>query len=223
MRVIVLSSGSKGNSVYIETNNHRILVDIGTSSLYVERSLKNYNIDPKTIDSIFITHAHTDHIAGINVFSKKYHPDIYLTEKIEKEAKLNIVNQVYINKPIILDTLTITPIKTSHDAADSHGYLFEENGTSVVYITDTGYINSKYHLLLQNQGHLSNKDSAYYLSNFIGDKTKYIVLAHLSEENNDPELALESLTSTLKSKNINFVSDNIYIAKQNETLGVFEL
>ena len=190
-----------------------------------------------------------------NVFSKKYHPDIYLTEKIEKEAKLNIVNQVYINKPIILDTLTITPIKTSHDAADSHGYLFEENGTSVVYITDTGYINSKYHLLLQNhsmyifesnhdveklmnntkyphylkmriisdKGHLSNKDSAYYLSNFIGDKTKYIVLAHLSEENNDPELALESLTSTLKSKNINFVSDNIYIAKQNETLGVFEL
>ena len=38
MRVCVLSSGSKGNCTYVETKNHKILIDIGTSSLYVEKS-----------------------------------------------------------------------------------------------------------------------------------------------------------------------------------------
>ena len=38
--------------------------------------------------------------------------------------------------------------------------------------------------ILGDKGHLSNYDSAKYLSKFIGEKTKYILLAHLSEENN---------------------------------------
>ena len=41
MRVSVLSSGSKGNCTYIEVGNHKILIDIGTSSLYVEKALKS--------------------------------------------------------------------------------------------------------------------------------------------------------------------------------------
>ena len=39
MRVSVLSSGSKGNSTYVELLNHKILIDIGTSSLYIEKAL----------------------------------------------------------------------------------------------------------------------------------------------------------------------------------------
>lgn len=77
MQVCVLSSGSKGNCTYIETSNHKILIDIGTSCLYVEKALNNINVLPQDIDIILITHAHVDHVAGLRVFAKKYHPSIF--------------------------------------------------------------------------------------------------------------------------------------------------
>ena len=40
MKVSVLASGSKGNCTYLETSNHKFLVDLGTTSLYVEKKLK---------------------------------------------------------------------------------------------------------------------------------------------------------------------------------------
>ena len=40
MKISVLASGSKGNSTFIGTNDTHILVDLGTSSLYVEKKLK---------------------------------------------------------------------------------------------------------------------------------------------------------------------------------------
>ena len=54
MKVCVLSSGSKGNCTYVETQKHKILIDIGTSSLYVEKSLKSIGVEPSDIDFILI-------------------------------------------------------------------------------------------------------------------------------------------------------------------------
>lgn len=246
MIVSVLASGSKGNCTYIGTKEHNILVDIGTSSLNIEKKLKNLNIDPSTIDSVFVTHAHTDHVSGIDVFCKKYHPKLYLTDNIYREAKLKVQNYINLIDEITIDDLKVIPIPTSHDAKDSRGYIFESDGKSVVYITDTGYINEKYYAQLTNRtvyimesnhdvellmnnvhyphnvkmrilgdiGHLSNKDSAFYLAHFIGKDTKKVFLAHLSEENNCPELAYENLKQTLIKNRISF--NNISIAKQKE-------
>ena len=68
--------------------------------------------------------------------------------------------------------------------------------------------------ILSDKGHLSNKDSSYYLSKFIGDKTKTIVLAHLSDDNNTYELALNTLLETLDKNKLRV--DNILIAKQKK-------
>ena len=245
MRVCVLSSGSKGNCSYIETSNHKILIDIGNSSAYVERSLRSIGVEPKEIDMVLISHAHVDHIAGLRVFSKKFNPKVYMTEKIFKESALNISNVYDIPSVYEIDGVKITSIKTSHDTEDSNGFIVEEDGKSCVYITDTGYINKRYFKKLYNKniyifesnhdpemlmnnsryphhtkiriigdtGHLSNQDSAYYLSEFIGPDTKIVYLAHLSEQNNTEELALTTLKNELKNKNIKF--NNIKIAKQN--------
>lgn len=251
MKVCVLSSGSKGNCSYIETNNHRILIDIGNSCAYVERSLRTLGVEPSEVDIILITHAHIDHIAGLRVFEKKYHPKIYITDKILKESKLDINNVYDIPKEINIDDLKITSIKTSHDVEDSYGYIIEDNKSSCVYITDTGYINKRYFQSLYNKniyifesnhdpellmnnpnyphhtkirilgdtGHLSNQDSAYYLSEFIGDSTKKVFLAHLSVQNNSDELAIQTLKDRLAKKSISFT--NIEVAHQNELSEVF--
>ena len=68
--------------------------------------------------------------------------------------------------------------------------------------------------ILSDKGHLSNYDSAKYLSRFIGEKTKYILLAHLSEENNTKELAYNTLTNRLEKSHI--IMNNIIITNQNK-------
>ena len=253
MKISVLSSGSKGNCTYVETKKHKILIDIGTSSLYVEKSLKNIGVEPSSIDIVLITHAHVDHVGGLRVFCKKYNPLVYISDKIQKESNLNIINT---NNNEEIDEnydIKIKSLKLSHDVTDIRGYVIEEDNSSMVYITDTGYIserifseiinknvyvfesnhdiemlmnNPKYphHTkirILSDKGHLSNKDSAYYLSKLIGNNTKHVILAHLSEQNNTEQLALDTLNETLKRRNIDF--NNIVIARQNEVTELFEV
>lgn len=72
-----------------------------------------------------------------------------------------------------------------------------------------------------DEGHLSNQQALFYLSKFIGPKTKQVVLAHISKENNDPDLALDNMLDGLKDNNIDF--DNIIVAKQNERVDLIEV
>lgn len=255
MKVSLLASGSKGNCCFVETKNNSFLIDAGMTCAYIEKELKTIEKNGKDINAIFITHTHTDHINGLKVFVKKYNPIIYVSEKMYQQLK-NIVwsdNYVILDKEIILDDLKITVVKTSHDADDSMGYIFEEDYHSLVYITDTGYINAKNHKLLTNKnmyilesnhdidmlmnnprypyhlkqrilgdkGHLSNKDCSYYLSKFITDDTKYIILAHLSEHNNTKDLALKELIKTLKDSNKK--CDHIIVAEQKQRTELVEV
>ena len=244
MKVCVLSSGSKGNTTYIESDNAKILIDVGNSAKYVKEKLEDIGANPSDINAILITHTHVDHIKGLRVFAKKYNIPVYITDIIFKILDF-LDNYVILSDEFDINDIHITAIKTSHDAPDSRGYIVTSDEKSIVYITDTGYINRKYFDVLKNRniyimesnhdiemlnngsypfnlrqrilsdkGHLSNYDSAKYLSSFIGDNTKCIMLAHLSEDNNTEELAYETLDNRLKKENIHV--DKIIIAKQNK-------
>ena len=245
MKVCVLSSGSKGNTTYIETNKTKILLDCGNTSKYILNKLASLNIDPSDIDAIFITHVHSDHIKGLQVLLKHMNPKVYITKNMHPYLDY-LTNYEYIeNDTINFKDIIINVIKTSHDTEESVGYIVNNNNKSVVYLTDTGYINRKYFDILTNRniyifesnhdiemlnngrypfelrqrilsdkGHLSNYDSAKYLSKFIGNNTEKIILAHLSEENNTEDLAYSTLTERLAKEKITF--DNIIIAKQNK-------
>ena len=249
MRIAVLASGSKGNSTYVETNNTRSLIDVGMNNIYIERNLREIGIEPDSIQNIFITHTHTDHIAGLRVFVKKHKATVYLTSKMYEELKNDIKEYVIIDNPLNIEDLNVQFFKTSHDASDSVGYILTSIDKSLVYVTDTGYINNKNYDLLKNKdlyifesnhdvkllmdnpnypykikqrilsdkGHLSNKDCCYYLSKFIGENTKNIILAHLSEQNNEPIIAYETLKRQISC------DINVIIAEQNNKTEIIEL
>jgi len=244
MRVSVLSSGSKGNTTYIETDNAKILIDIGNTSKYVKEKLEDFGVKPDDLDAILITHTHKDHVKGLKVFKKKYNVPVYITDIMYNTLDY-LDDYRLLSDEFDIKDIHITAIKTSHDTEDSRGYLLSSDDSSIVYITDTGYINNKYFDILSNtnlyiiesnhdiemlnnssypfalrqrilsdKGHLSNYDSSKYLSSFIGENTKCVMLAHLSEENNTEKLAYDTLINRLN--NDNKYVDNIIILKQNK-------
>ena len=254
MKACVLASGSKGNVTYIASSTTKILVDLGTTSLYAEKALKDINVHPGDITSIIISHTHSDHVNGLKVFLKKYPATLFLSQKMYNELSkiFKIENYEIIDDDFKIGDIEIEVIKTSHDSDDSNAYIFKNGESSIVYMTDTGYINQKNHKkllnkdlyifesnhdikklmdgpypyylkqrILSDKGHLSNEDSAYYLSKFIGDKTKMIILYHLSEQNNEPEIALNTLKTTLKENNLEF--NNIILSSQTKRTDVVEV
>jgi phosphoribosyl 1,2-cyclic phosphodiesterase len=67
--------------------------------------------------------------------------------------------------------------------------------------------NGPYPIHLQNRitadtGHLSNKQCADFLEQNYHEKLKYIFLCHLSKENNQPELAYNTVKEQLERRNI---------------------
>ena len=75
--------------------------------------------------------------------------------------------------------------------------------------------------VISDKGHLSNKYTGRYLNKIIGNNTKYVILAHLSEHNNTPELALEQVKGEIE--NIKFDYNNIIIARQYEETEMVEV
>lgn len=99
-------------------------------------------------------------------------------------------------------------------------YIFESNH-DVNMLMQGKYPYYLKQRILGDKGHLSNKDSAYYLSLFTGTNTKNIILAHLSDENNSPTIALETLSKTFEKKEKKL--PNVIVAKQKESTELIEV
>jgi len=247
MRSVVLASGSEGNSTFFASQNTKILIDIGKNAKYIKEKLQEIGEDPASIKGILISHTHDDHVSALRVFLRKYHPNVYVTEKMfyDLDFLQDYENVIIYDEDFYIDEIKVQTIKTSHDASDSRNFILSWNGNSLVYLTDTGYLNRKYFPLLKNCtyyliesnhdiemlmdgpypkwlkqrvlgtfGHLSNKDSSFYLAKLIGENTRKIVLMHLSKQNNSEAKAMETLKNTFQEYEIGF--DDICCAKQNE-------
>ena len=81
LRFCPLFSGSDGNCCFLEVDNKRYLIDAGFSGKKIESNLKHLGVDPSTIDLIFLTHEHIDHIRGAGVLSRRY--DIKICSNVE--------------------------------------------------------------------------------------------------------------------------------------------
>ncbi len=72
--------------------------------------------------------------------------------------------------------------------------------------------------ILDDQGHLSNEDSAFLAVNLAGERTKLIMLAHLSQECNTPELALQTYLGVFAEQGVAPGQYRLVCAKQDEPM-----
>lgn len=152
MKIKVLASSSKGNSTYIETGNTKLLIDIGVSYPYLLRELEQISISPFELDGILITHTHADHIKGLQSLVKRTNIDVYTIKEMIPELieKIPFSNIKILSESTEIKDFKVEYIRTSHDVI-SIGYILEDNHSSLVYITDTGYINRKFFQKLSNK------------------------------------------------------------------------
>ena len=72
--------------------------------------------------------------------------------------------------------------------------------------------------ILAKTGHLSNKTCVNYLKEIVTEKTKNVILAHLSEECNNEELALSEVKNAFED-----ITFNLFAARQKEPLDIIEI
>lgn len=61
--------------------------------------------------------------------------------------------------------------------------------------------------ILSEVGHLSNEDCGKAIADMVNDRRKKVILGHLSETNNYPELAFHTVLNILKERNIQLNKD----------------
>ena len=96
-------------------------------------------------------------------------------------------------------------------------YIIESNHDEVM-LMDGPYPRFLKERVISDRGHLSNTTTAKYLKKIIGQNTKYIILAHLSEVNNTENLAMEASRKEVPDQSI-----EIIIAKQHEPSPMIEV
>lgn len=74
--------------------------------------------------------------------------------------------------------------------------------------------------VIGDKGHLSNNLTARYLKELVGEETKNVVLAHLSEHNNEEHLAIKTITCKLEETEF---TPRILVARQNEETELIEV
>lgn len=158
MKVSILASGSNGNSTCIETTNDHILIDNGLSFKMLSQRTSECGVDVNNIDSLFITHEHIDHIAGVKVFLKRVPVNCFLSKgtfdglhpEVKTQMEQGNINFIKGNDVVLLKDCKIYILQTHHDAREPLGFVIEENDKKIVYLTDTGYVDQIHFGLLSN-------------------------------------------------------------------------
>ncbi len=240
-----IGSGSKGNATFISDGETNILVDLGVSK---ERINEGLNEIGKTIDDIdyaFFTHDHNDHIKNFNLINeskryalkdtipldlthtlspyKEYTFGTFIVKPIstshDATNPCGYVFKVGEEKLVYLTDSGRIPIKTFREMKDADIYFIESNYDDNM-LFHSGRPSFLIERIFSNHGHLSNTQSATYIAKLISNKTKKIILAHLSEDCNREEIALATHKKVYDEFGISLDGVELICAKQRESTTV---
>lgn len=143
MRFASLGSGSRGNSLVVEKERTRLLLDCGYPVRETERRLARLGLTPEDLAGILITHEHSDHIAGAYKFARKHQLPIWLTHGTLKgfagdASDLPQINIVDSHSPFSVDALQLLPFPVPHDAREPAHFVFSDGARRLGVLTDTG-------------------------------------------------------------------------------------
>ena len=145
MKFCSLYSGSSGNSIFIASDNTRVLIDAGLAGKKIDEALKHIGEEASSIDGIFITHEHIDHIKGVGVLSRKYDIPLHANDNTWAVMEKNIgkikehnIRIMARRSSIAIKDLEIRSFNIPHDAIAPVGYTVSSGGKNASVVTDFG-------------------------------------------------------------------------------------
>jgi len=223
VKVCALGSGSTGNALLVEGPEGLILVDAGLSWRELKARASRGGFSLAHLKAVVLTHEHADHVRGLETLARRGIP-VFATGGTLRALGLEGTAVV---PGMELAGLRIFPFPVSHDAAEPVGYRFECNGLRLGLATDLGQVTPEVmrHLhgcqtvvleanhdlgmllagpypwplktrIMGPYGHLANDAAGQALRTLQG-QARAVLLAHLSQENNTPALALETVALAL--------------------------
>ena len=192
MRACALASGSSGNAFYIENENQQgIIVDMGISAKKVVERLGAIKRSPKNVKSIFVTHEHSDHVKGVDVFARNFNVPIFLTKATAEKCFVcsdeKLVNFIKSKETVKICGMDVRAFPKSHNCADPVSFsIYSKKESKIVsVITDVGYacknvseaVSDSNLLFIESNhdpGMLTNGPYPYFLKKWISSDTGHL-------------------------------------------------
>lgn len=129
MHFSILGSSSSGNSGLLVTENCKVLIDAGFSSKRLCDMLEARGTRPEEIDAIFVTHEHSDHIAGLDTFCKRFSPKVFANQLTARAIAPKLKYRpdwtlFQTGERFGFRDLEVESFSIPHDAHDPVGYKF---------------------------------------------------------------------------------------------------
>jgi phosphoribosyl 1,2-cyclic phosphodiesterase len=150
------SSGSSGNCYLVKTESTAVLIDAGISAKRILTELGRTDTPRESVKAVFLTHEHSDHIAGARVLMKRLENAVifaskgtldgavryeaYKNHSFAKEVPEERCIIIRPNEAIIIGDLTFYAFRTFHDAAEPYGYYVVYKDKRIALMTDTGVV-----------------------------------------------------------------------------------
>ena len=235
----IIASGSKGNATIVVSNKTVLLIDMGITLTRLNEGLSEIGHKISDITGALFTHNHTDHISGLKFLSPKimYALEGTLPSSLSHVVCLNQPFKIgdfeitpietshdatnpcaYLIKDksssLFYMTDTGVFVEESLPLIKNPTYLIIESNHDIKMLLHTNRPFDLKNRIMSDHGHLCNEDSAIAAISIIGENTKEIVLAHLSEEANTPETALEAYQKIFNHFGVPFDKYKIRCANQ---------
>lgn len=134
-----------GLSLYIETENKKIIFDTGQSGLFIHNAEK-MGIDVRDVDYLILSHGHYDHTGGSKaflelnskaevlankeIFTPKYSGKTRFTGLIDDEKYRNRISFIKTNTILDHDLIIVPDIKIHHSADTNFRMFYKKIGNS---------------------------------------------------------------------------------------------
>ena len=149
LEVRTLASGSSGNCLLVRGGGSQVLVDAGISCRRIVNALRELEVEPRELTGVLITHEHADHIAGLATLTKQYRLPVYASRGTGWELCRRIAFVEEVLRPFEpgeafqAGDLEAVSFPTSHDAAQSVGYVLSHGGKRAAVATDLGHVTAE--------------------------------------------------------------------------------